>query len=189
MAWSFTGQAAWPGRVAIPWWQRLETCGRAIGPCDWRRFKKFVQGLTNPTDAIPALVAALEDQDEKVRIAAARQVAIVCLHAIRSDTNASAVGQAAIALARPSRDPAPMVRIESARSLGIIGGIGFAVPRRGAGGGRGRGGAGGKSPVDARVLADLFKELAGDSDAGVRLWSGKHWGLSVPSWGSSCLKS
>ncbi|HKI17772.1 MAG TPA: HEAT repeat domain-containing protein [Isosphaeraceae bacterium] len=146
-----------------------------------------MQGITNPRDAIPALIGALDDQDERVRIAAAKQLGFVCSHAIRSGTTADAVAKGASALRASVKDPVATVRIESARSLGILGGIGFAIPRRNAGDGRGKSGTGGKSPVDAQVLADLFKELAGDPDAGARLlvWqalgaAGPKLGIEVP---------
>ncbi len=164
----------WAGRVAWETRNATVAAARNLRSSDPSLRLEAVQevsvrGLTNPKDAIPALIGVLEDQDEKVRVAAARQIGFVCSHAIRSDANADVVGKAAIALRDSVQDPVPMVRIESARSLGVIGGIGFAIPRRGASAGRGKAATGGKSPVDARVLADLFKELAGDSDAGVRL--------------------
>ena len=182
----------WAGRVA--WETRNATVAAARNLRSSDRSLRLeavqevsVHGLTNPKDAIPALIGALEDQDEKVRTAAAKQLAFVGSHAIRSDTNADAVATAVIALCASVKDPVPMVRIESARSLLTLGGIGFAIPRRGASGGRGKGGTGGKSPVNARVLADLFKELAGDSDAGARIlvWQalgavGPKLGLELP---------
>jgi len=169
---------SWAGRVAWETRNAAVAAARNLRSSDpAQRLEAVqevsVQGLTNPKDAIPALIGALEDKDEKVRIAAAKHLGFVCSHSIRADANAD-VREAAIALRAAVKDPVPAVRIESARSLGILGGISFAIPRRGVSGGRGKAEPAGKSPVDAQVLADVFKELAGDSDAGARLlvWQG-----------------
>ncbi len=146
-----------------------------------------MQGLQNPTDGIPALIGALEDKDEKVRVAAAKALGFLTSYTIRSNAHADVVRQAATALRASMKDPAPAVRIESARSLGILGGIGFAIPRRGAAGTPKKSANAANSPVDARVLADVFKELAGDPDAGARLlvWQalgsvGPRLGIELP---------
>jgi len=173
------GVVAWAGRVVWETRNPAVAAARNLRSSDQSQRLEAVQelsiqGLTNPKDAIPALVGALEHKDEKVQIASAKALGFVTSHAIRSNANADVVREAVTALRASVNDPVSTVRIESARSLGILGGIGFAIPRRGASGGRGKAGAAGKSPVDERMLADVFLELAGDSDAGARFlaWQG-----------------
>jgi HEAT repeat protein len=170
---------AWAGRVVWETRNPAVAAARNLRSSDQSQRLEAVQevsvqGLTNPRDGIPALIEALADKDEKVRVAAAKAVGFVSSYSLRSNANADVVKEAAIALRASLKDSAPTVRIESARSLGILGGIGFAIPRRGVSAEPGKGGLAGKSPVDAHVLADLFQELAGDSDAGARLlaWQG-----------------
>ena len=132
------------------------------------------------------LGCALDNKDEKVRTAAAKALGFACSYAIRSSANTDVVKDAANGLRASLKDPIASVRTESARSIGILGGIGFAIPRRGASGGRGKMGTPGKSPVDAKMLAEVFKELAGDRDAGVRflVWQalalGPRLGIELP---------
>jgi HEAT repeat protein len=141
-----------------------------------------MESLQNPKDGIPALIGAIKDQDEQVRVAAAKALGFVSSYSIRSNSNLDVVSEALQALQSALKDPAAPVRIESARSIGILGGIGFAIPRRG-GGGSPKGGTTGKSPVDARVLADVFNVLAGDSDAGARLLAWQALGSAGPKMG------
>jgi HEAT repeat protein len=139
-----------------------------------------MESLQNPKDGIPALIGALEDKDEQVRVATARALGFVCSYSLRSNANTEVVSEALKALRGSLKDPVPSVRIESARSIGILGGIGFAIPRRGGGGSEKKGGTVGKSPVDARVLADVFNVLAVDSDAGARLLAWQALGAAGP---------
>jgi hypothetical protein len=131
-----------------------------------------VHSMTNPGDGIPALIGALEDTDEKNRVAAARALGFVGSYSLRSNSNATVIEEAANALRGLMKDPAPAVRVESARSLGILGGVGFAVPRRGPEAARTKSPIG--SPVDDRMLVEVFSELARESDAGARqlAWQG-----------------
>jgi len=146
-----------------------------------------VEGLTNPQDSVAALIESLADKDEKVRAAAAKAIGFVSSYAFRSKANVEVARDSVKALRASAKDSVPAVRIESARSLGILGGIGLASPRRGATGGRGTGETAAKNAVDAHVLAKVFGELSGDTDAGVRLlvWqalgaAGPRLGIELP---------
>jgi len=174
----------WAGSVV--WENRNPTvaAARNLRSSDKARRLDAVQevqmlGLQNPKDGIPALTGALQDRDEQVRTAAARALGFVSSYSIRSNSNADAVVEAMTALRASMKDQAPVVRIESARSLLILAGIGFAVPRRGAAAQK-KASALGKSPVDDRILAEIFTDLADDSDAGVRLFAWQALGLAGP---------
>jgi hypothetical protein len=186
------GVVYWAGRVVWETRNPAVAAARNLRSSDRVQRKDAVQevamqGLQNPKDAIPALIGALEDKDEEVRIAAARALGFVSSYSIRSNANLGVVSEALTGLLASLKDPAPAVRTESARSIGILGGIGFAVPRRGGGEAQKKGGVVGKTPVDARVLAEVFTALAGDSDPGARLlaWQalgsvGPRMGIELP---------
>jgi HEAT repeat protein len=186
------GLVAWAGRVVWETRNPAVAAARNLRSRDQAQRLEAVeevsvQGLTNPKDGIPALIGALADRDEQVRVAAAKSLGFVSSYSIRSGANADVVKDAAVALRASMKDPAPTVRIESARSLCILGGIGFAIPRRGAGEGRGRAGPAPSSPVDAKVLTEVLTELAGGSDLEGRLlvWQalgavGSRLGMELP---------
>lgn len=179
------GVIYWAGRVV--WENRNATVAAARNLRSGDRAQRLeavqevsMQGLQNPKDAIPALIGALQDKDEQVRTAVARSLGFVSSYSIRTNANADVVREAATALRASLKDPAPTVRIESARSIGILGGVRFAAPRRGGGGAAKKSANAANTPVDARMLADVCKELAGDSDAGVRLLVWQVLGLVGP---------
>jgi hypothetical protein len=186
------GVIYWAGRVVWENRNAAVTAARNLRSSDRALRLEAVQevsmqGLQNPRDAIPALIGALEDKDEQVRVAVAKALGFVSSYSIRSKANADVVREAATALRASLKDPAPTVRIECARSIGVLGGVGFAVPRRGSGGAPKKSVNAANSPVDVRMLADVFKELAGDSDAGARLlvWQalgsvGPRLGIELP---------
>ena len=184
----------WAGRVAWETRNATVAAARNLRSSDPSLRLEAVQevsvrGLTNPKDAIPALIGALEDQDEKVRTAAARQIGFVGSHAIRSDANADVVGQAAIALRVRCRTRFPWcassLRVRWESSGGLV------SPFPGAA--RAQDAEKREQAARARLTRGCWRISSRNWLAtrmpGYASWSGKHWGLSVPSWGSSCLKS
>jgi HEAT repeat protein len=173
----------WAGRVAWENRNPVTSAAQNLRARDRSQRLAAVQevqmlSLQNAKDGIPALIGALGDQDERVRTAAAKALGFVCSFEIRSNRNAGAVRDAAEALRASMKDPAPGMRTESARSLFVFAGIGFSVPRRGAGPKKAE--PEGKSPVDGKLIDQIVSDLASDSDAGPRLLAWQALGTAGP---------
>ncbi len=123
-------------------------------------------GTTDSATVIPALTAALADDDARVRAAAADSLSLIAAFAIKSGSRGDEIPAAARGLFSAIKDPDADVRGAAVRALVSIGTTST--------GGGGRQAAQAASappaaPVDSKQLATALIECLSDKDASTRL--------------------
>ena len=124
-------------------------------------------GTTDGRTVIPALTAALADNDPRVRTAAANSLGLITSFAVRRSSRGDEVPAAASGLFRLLKDPDGGVRIAAVRALMTI-----ATTPGGGGGRTAPKSASGPPPspiVDFAQLAAEYSELLDDPDTSARL--------------------
>jgi hypothetical protein len=110
----------------------------------------FLLGDRDPGFAIPAVIAALRDEEVEVRVAAAEAVGSLGAVTTKKFGGIDQVRDAVLALLGSMKDQSPTVRCAATKSLGMIADFGPVVV------------------ADVRPAADPLVEMLDDPDAEVR---------------------